>query len=168
MKFRHTFPFAALLCAGRLAAVDLPNSADGERTVSLTYVALNQGERISEVHLQLSGVWVVSVHLPVDWSFKVGGPVSGIASVDAEANHGIGMPFTTDCLRNIVTVVPCEKAEPKFCAQVILYRYDQKGGESERTLQLGSDCFSVVGSNHLSDPTLASVTAPAGQEPRHR
>ena len=64
-----------------------------ERGVSLHGVVLKPGERIESIEVTVSGAVFRSVQIPLDWSFDIGSPISGISTLKGEAGHGTAMPF---------------------------------------------------------------------------
>ena len=147
------------------AAVDT-NAVGVERYVSLQNVPLHEGERVEEVHLQVSGAWIVTVCAPIDWTFTVGTPISGVANVDCEAGHGVAMPYAVNEFRRFVRIIPYKSGVPQVSGRIVLYTHSASGRESERALELGNGTIELTGSNQSPDPTPASVTAVAAQPPR--
>jgi hypothetical protein len=76
----------------------------GTRLVSLSNVALVNGDRVEEVELVVRGASFDSVRIPLDWNFDVEAPISGVANLKASAAHGVGMPFTFGAFRRFATL----------------------------------------------------------------
>jgi hypothetical protein len=140
---------------------------EGERTLSIVNLPLGEGERVQEVHLQAYGAYFISVRFPVDWSVEIVAPTSGVASLNAEAAHGVAMPFTFSGFTHFAVLEPFANCPLSIKGSVVLYRHDKAGRETERTVELNMDRLLVSGSNQSPDPALASGPPPAGQESRH-
>jgi len=138
----------------------------GYRVVSLKGVPLERGDRIEEIELTVAGASFDSAHIPIDWSFNIGVPISGVATLKASAAHGVGMPFTFSGFQRFVTLALYDYGEWNaplaISGKVTLYN-----DGAERTIDLKKENIVVEKSNQSPDPTPAAVTTPAGQESRH-
>jgi hypothetical protein len=152
-----------LLCSVAVSSKETPLKPVRVRELSLQQVPLKEGERIASVEVQVAGASFSSVRIPIDWSFEVGAPVSGVAVLKGAAAHGVGMPFTADEFQRFVTLAFYEHGFPQgeFSIKVKLglYLNDQKKGESERVIELSA------GSIILSEP-IQRATDNGGAAPR--
>jgi hypothetical protein len=150
-----------LLCSVAVAAKDTPLKPVRIREVSLQKVPLKEGERIASIEVEVAGASFSSVHIPIDWSFEAGAPVSGVAVLKGEAAHGVGMPFTADEFQRFVTLAFYDHGFPQreFSIKVKLglYLYDpKKKSESERVIELSSDSIVLKEPNQAPEPTAPS------------
>jgi len=154
-----------LLCSVAAAAKDTLLKPVRLREMSLQKVPLREGERIASIEVELAGASFSVVRIPVDWSFEVSAPVSGIAVLKGEAAHGVGMPFTTEEFQRFATLAFYDYGSPQreFSVKVKLglFLYDQKKRESERMIELLPECVVLNEPNQAAEPTRTAVTPPA-------
>lgn len=151
-----------LLCSVAIAATDTLLKSLRPlrlRELSLQNVALKEGERIASVEVEVGGARFSGVHIPPDWGFEAGAPVSGVSVLKGGAAHGVGMLSTTDEFQRFLTLAFYDYDHGAFSIKVKLglYLFDPKKGESERTIELPSE--SIV----LEEPALPSQPAPVNR-----
>ena len=131
------------------------------RDLSLQKVPLKEGERIASIEVEVAGASFSSVHIPVDWSFDVGAPVSCVALLKGEAAHGVGMPFTTDAFQRFLTLAFYEYGykQRQFSIKVKLglYLHDAEKGESERVIELLPESIALNEPNQPTGPTAKAA-----------
>jgi hypothetical protein len=132
------------------------------RQVSLRNVSLVEGDRIAAIELVIGGASFDSVHIPIDWNFDIGAPISGVATLKANAAHGVGMPFTLLPFQRFVTLAFYDygKWSSPFTIKATIVLYN---GDKERTIELRKTNIALEEPNQqLPDPTSPPVTPPAG------
>lgn len=147
-----------------VAAIDTPLRPAQLRDVSLQRVPLVEGERIASIEVEVAGASFDTVHVPIDWSFDVGAPVSGVAVLKGAATHGVGMPFTTGEFQRFLRLAVYDDGyePPKFSIKVKLglYLNETKKGESERLIELSPECIVLA---NVSNPDRVSSIEDAYQ-----
>lgn len=113
------------------------------RQVSLRNLPLREGERIAAVQVEVTGARFRNVQIPDDWGFDVGPPVGKTSILKGTAQHGSAMLSTPGELRRFLTLAFYDSINLPFTIKVslVLYRYDKQKKESDRTIQLPSECI---------------------------
>jgi hypothetical protein len=130
-------------CTRGMAATDSLQKPIRLVDVSLRNVPLKEGERIAQIEMEYGGASMRTVHTPSGWSFEGGEQVSGVETLKMEAAHGVGMLFTAAEFQKFLTLAVYDYGQfdcpLPVKAKLVLHLYDQKAGESERTLDLARE-----------------------------
>jgi hypothetical protein len=152
-----TFLAFLLLCSAAVSAKDTLLKPAHLRDVSLQKLPLKEGERIASIEVTAVGASFINVHIPIDWSFEIGAPVSGVAVLKGEAAHGVGMLFTADEFQRFVTLAFCDHETPpressiKVKLGVFFFDRNTKW-ESERVIELSPESIVLKGPTQPSAP----------------
>jgi hypothetical protein len=114
------------------------------QALSLQNVALKEGERIASIEVEVSGASFRNVRIPIDWSFDVAAPISGVAVLKGEAAHGVGMLFSTGEFQRFLCLASYGSEQRQFGIKVRLglYRNDPvQHRESETVLEIPAECI---------------------------